>query len=157
MPCRRIKIQHVDGYHCDAWSKKKQTRRPIIYDTWSNEEVTRDPMATWHVLVENWHVQLQGSDTWNNREQMCGPVKTRNMQEPEMATLCNKKVTHTRTISITTGYSMFTWAIACTRRKHLQWKRQPAWQPLPCMPKQLYDSLFFITDQASMTIFLDSS
>ena len=74
------------------------------------------------------------------------------MQEPEMAMLCNKKVTRTRTISNATDYSMYTWAIACTRGKHLQWKRQPAWQPLPRMPKQFYDSLFFITISQIKTI-----
>ena len=68
---------------------------------------------------------------WNNREMTRGPIKTWNMQEPEMVTLCNKKVTRTRTISNATGYSIYTWAIACTRGKHLQLKCPPAWQP-PC-------------------------
>jgi hypothetical protein len=45
-----------------------------------------------------------------------------------MTTLCNKKVTRTQTISNATGYSMYTWAIACIRGKHFQQKHPQAWQ-----------------------------
>jgi hypothetical protein len=88
-----------------------------------------------------------------------------------MATLCNKKVTHIRTISNATGYSMYTWAIACTRGKHLQRKRPPAWQPLATHAKTvLRRSIFrhrsrhfynnfvrFVIDVQEWRVFYDES
>ena len=60
-----------------------------------------------------------------------------------MAMLCNKKVTRTQTISNATSYSIW------------MWKAPPmeaptsVVAPLPRMPKQLYDILFFVIDQAT--------
>ena len=88
---------------------------------------------------------------WNNKDPTHGLVRTRYMQEPKMAMLCNNKVTRTRTISNATGYSMYTW------------KASPTETPISVAApathaKTVLDGQFFVTDQTiSMTKFLGSS
>ena len=53
-----------------------------------------------------------------------------------MAMLCNKKVTHTQTISNAIGYSMYTW------KASLMETPTSVAAPLPRMSKQFYDILF---------------
>ena len=101
---------------------------------------------------------------WNNRDPTRGTIKTWYVQELEMATLCNKKVTRTRTISNATGYSMYTWAIACTRGKHLQQKSPPAthakiilwWSIFHHRSRHFYDDFVrFVIDMQKWCDFYD--
>ena len=84
---------------------------------------------------------------WNNRDPTCGLVRTWYVQELEMAMLCNKNVTHTRTISKATGYSMYTWKASPTEA--------PASVAAPCHACQSsFMTINFIMDLSnSMTIY----